>query len=154
MPKNIDYDRGVMKRIHPSGISVYMYVDTPGVYLNAFGSEVAEEMAKTAGFDVGILAKKRLKNERMAAAMSAIEKELQGSEESMEVVVAEREGFTIVDIGIGRHHLKDPDGNVLTPTAQPLEAAKLLMDQLVPKPAAEAALDKIEAKRAAKKAKA
>jgi len=77
MSGNIDYDRGVVKRIHPNlGVDVYMYRDDPGVFLNAFGTEVDVELAKSCGFDVDKLEKAKRKKEMMAKAMIEIEAQL------------------------------------------------------------------------------
>ena len=142
----IDYNRGVIKRIHPTGIEVYMYRDTPGHYLNAFGSEVGAELAKAAGFDTERYGKARLRGERMGEAMKIIEAEL-ASGPAEPTVVEERAGFQIVDIGLGRFRLVDPDGGVLTTTPVPREMADLLLDQLAPPPSpqAEPAVEEVEA---------
>src|SRR5690554_3858011 len=55
----IDLDRGVLIRKHETtGTTIYMYFDTPGVYLNAHGGKVSEALAKQAGFDVDLYGKK------------------------------------------------------------------------------------------------
>lgn len=133
MPNNISYKRGVFIKTEAlSGIDVFMYVDTPGVYLNAYGTEVSEELAKQAGFDVEKYGKEKLKRERMAAAMTAIEQELQLADEQEHKVVAEKGGFKVKDLGLGRAIVEDPDGNKLVPTPIPVEQAKLLLKKLVP----------------------
>jgi len=128
----IDYNRGVRIRSHPSGVQVYMYNDEPGVFLNAFGHEVADALAQAAGYDVASLGRERLKKERMAQAMSMIENELSSEGTTEETLLVERRGFKIIGIGLGRFHLKDPDDNTLTPTPVSEEVAMLLLDQMAP----------------------
>lgn len=132
--RNIDYDRGVIIKTHnASGMDVYMYADTPGVFLNAFGTEVDEKLAKEAGYDVDRLSREKVKRERIAAAAQMIEQELAlADKEGQKEVVVERAGFKVIDIGLGRHFVEDPDGNRLTVHALPLEQAKTLLDQLTP----------------------
>ena len=45
MSDGIDVNRGVMIKKHPSMGLVYMYMDKPGVYLNAFGKELPDKIA-------------------------------------------------------------------------------------------------------------
>ena len=132
--RKINYDRGVIISQHKSsGMDVYMYVDTPGVYLNAFGTPIDEQLAKEAGFDVVKYGKDRVKRERMAAAMGAIEHELEiANEEGNKKTVKEQNGFKVIDIGLGRHYVEDPDGNRLTATPLPLEQSVLLLDKIAP----------------------
>jgi hypothetical protein len=133
--RKIDYDRGVLIKTHPSmGMDIYMYVDTPGVYLNAFGTEVPMELATASGYDTERFGKEKIKRERMKLAMASIEAELElaDKQEKQEVVYSKGD-FKVVDIGLGRHFVQDPDGNRLTTQAIPLEQAKVLVDQLVPK---------------------
>lgn len=132
MDNKIDYDRGVIIRTEPkTGVDVYMYRDSPGVWLNAYGTPVTEELAKMAGFDVERYSKERIKRERMATAMAAIEQEM-ASAAVKKAVVMERGGFSVIDIGLGRFHVEDPDGNQLTSTFLPKETAIMLLDQLSP----------------------
>ena len=130
--KRIDYDRGVIKRTHPlNGVAIYMYRDTPGDYLNAFGTPVSEKIAKEAGFDVALLAKHKLKRERLAQAREAIEREIDTGELTKEIV-RQRSGFSLTHIGLGRYIVEDPDGTVLTPEPQSKQIAEKLFDELVP----------------------
>jgi len=130
---HIDLDRGVHQRQHPAtGIAVYMYVDTPGVYLNAYGSEVSPELALEAGFDVDKLAKMRLRQERIKAARDQIEAEIDALDDGDTKIVRERDGFTIVDIGLGRYIIKDPDGNALISQPQSRAIADALIEKLSP----------------------
>lgn len=125
----IDYDRGVIINIHQaSGMDVYMYVDDPGKFLTAHAQIVSDAIAKEAGYDVEKLAKDRVKKERKAQALQMIDNELSDDKDIKEDVVDERNGWKIVSIGLGRHHLNDPDGNRITSVPQPLEAAQKLLN--------------------------
>lgn len=111
----IDYNRGVMKRHHQTGVEVYMYLDTPGVYLNAFEMPVSEKLAKEAGYDVEKLGKDKLRRERMATAAALIEQELADENDMERKVEVEVNGLRLVNIGKDRFVVEDPDGARLTP---------------------------------------
>lgn len=114
MSGKIDLDRGVMMTSF-NGVEVFMYVDDPGVYLNAYGTEVPESLAKQAGFDTEKYGKQHKRKVRMAAAQANIEAELAMIDEGKpQKVVKDLKGFKLVDIGLGRFYVKDPDDNVLT----------------------------------------
>lgn len=133
--RHIDYDRGVIIKIHQqTGMDVFMYADEPGVFRNAFGTEIDASIAKEAGFDTDRLVKEKVKRERLAEAARSIEQELAlADDEGKKDVVSERNGFKVIDVGLGRHFVEDPDGNRLTLHALPLEQAKGLLEKLVPK---------------------
>lgn len=131
--QKVDYNRGLMKHTHaPTGIAVYMYFDDPGVYLNAYGFEVSKTLAENSGYDVGKWGKERTKRLRMAEAKELIEIELDAAEEYKPEVVKELKGFKVLAIGLGRHHVKDPDGNQMTEIPMPLEQALGLLEKMVP----------------------
>lgn len=127
----IDYDRGVIINTHKdTGMDVFMYVDQPGHFLTAHGGVVPDIVAGQAGYDVEKLAKERLRQERKGAAMAAIDKELNDEKNIIEETVEERNGFKLISIGLGRHHVVDPDGNRLTQIPQPLDLANKLLDAM------------------------
>lgn len=133
MAQNIDYDRGVhIRKVENLGLDVFMYVDSPGVYLNAHGTPVTSEIAAQAGFPVEEHLKQRRIKERMASAIAKIKEEIDASEGEQKVV-NERNGFTIVDIGLGRYQVRDPDGDVLTQAPMSEQEINIVFDQLVPK---------------------
>lgn len=128
----MDADRGYMMRVIDGiGIQVFMYVDEPGVFRNAFGQEVDTALANQAGFDVERLTRERKKREALKAAYAKIEDEMAASEVKQEVV-KERNGYEMVDIGLGRFHIKDPEGKLLTTTPVSNEIAERLFDQIAP----------------------
>ena len=123
----IDYDRGCHIRIHgPTGMRVFMYVDEPGVFRSVHGSEVDPQLAAEAGFDTERLLREKLKRERLAAAGKAIETEFDGA--AVAEVIAEKHGFKVVHIGLGKHNVLDPE-DVKLNVARPLtkEEAKALL---------------------------
>lgn len=133
----MDADRGyAMRVIDGSGVQVYMYMDEPGIFRNAFGQEVDDSLARLAGFDVDRLLKERAKRERMKAAFEQIEAEMAEGEAKQEVAL-ERSGYTLIDLGLGRFQIKDPEGGLLTAQPVPEEVARKLFDQLVPEVKAE-----------------
>lgn len=130
MSRVIDYDRGVSIRQHKqTGIMVYMYKDTPGVYYNVHGTEVAEDFAGEAGFDIASLGKQRTLRERMSAAMDEIKAELDLAGEAGEVV-KEQGGLKIVRINDDKFQVLDENGNKISPIPLPLDQATLLLDKL------------------------
>lgn len=129
---NIDYNRGVTKKVHPhSMIAVYMYKDTPGVFLNAYGTEVSAELAAECGFNTDALLKEKLKRERIQQVTAMVEAELAGDTVTRKLV-EDIGGFKVVDIGLSRYIVEDPDGNTLTATPLPLDTASKLLRQLNP----------------------
>lgn len=131
--RKIDYDRGVIIKTHAaSGMSVYMYLDQPGVYLDAYERPVSEKLAIEAGYDVQVYGKERIKRERMAQAMLAIEQELADADAQEAKIVSDIAGYKLVDIGLGRFNVVDPDDNVLNVIPLPHEQADLLRKKLLP----------------------
>lgn len=129
--RKIDYDRGVMfMQEQTTGVNIYMYFDEPGHYRNHFGDEVNPMLAQQAGFNTEKWGKLRVKNERMAKAMTAIEAELATAGDAKAEPVYEKAGYKVMDLGVGRHNVLDPDGNVLNTLALPLEVAQNLVDMM------------------------
>lgn len=127
---NIDFDRGVVMRSHPTGVTVYMYIDEPGTFRNAFGTEVSDTLAAEAGYDMKSLSKQKLRRERVARAMEAIDADLMEQGVTKKVVVS-RAGFNLVDIGLGRYNVEDPDGHSLNPSPLSKEQGKALFEKIV-----------------------
>lgn len=131
MERTIDYDKGVLINTHPgTGMDVFMYVQQPGKYLTAHGKDVPDKIAAEAGYNVEQLAKERLRMERKAQASAIIDKELSDDASTLEECVDNRNGFRLVSIGMGRHNVKDPDGNVLNSHPLPKESAEKLFDAM------------------------
>lgn len=138
MPEPIDLNRGVMiKRHTASGMYVYMYRKQPGIYYDAHGNEVSEAMAAAVGYDVATLAKARMKRERMAAAMSAIEAEIEAAdgEDLDDKPLVERAGYKITKLPLGNANIYGPDGEKLNTKPMPVAEAKVMLDHLAPKEA-------------------
>jgi len=131
----IDYDRGVTIKScdKPTCFPVYMYKDTPGVYLNVYGQPVSEDNAKEAGYDVDALRKQKEFRERSAVALEEIRAQLEMEASGNDKVVMERGGLKIVTFG-HHYHVKDQHDNVISPIPLPLDQATLLLDKLAPKP--------------------
>lgn len=130
--RKIDYDLGVRKFIHPSGVEVYMYVDNPGVYLNAYENPLSEAFAAEAGYDIAALAKSRLRKEMLKKAHDGVLAQLAEDDAGTHEVLANRGGVYVVNIGLGRFVLEDQDGGRLSPTHMSQEAALDLLDKMVP----------------------
>lgn len=134
MAFNIDYDRGVMKRTHGLGLDIYMYLDTPGHYLNAHATEVSAELAKQAGFETETLGRKRLLNERLHEANEKIRAELDAAANERKIE-QEVEGFKLIDLGLGNYMVAGPDDVNLLPKPIPKQQAQMLFKELIPKTA-------------------
>ncbi len=129
----IDYDRGVQIQTHRSGVDVYMYIDDPGVYLNAYGTPVSEQLAKEAGYDTERWSRQKLAKDLIAKAKSEIEAQISGTSGFVQKVVLSAGGFDVVAVNdYGGHVVKAPDGQVLTPYAMPFEACKALLSGVAP----------------------
>lgn len=130
---NIDYNRGVTKKVHPQTmVAVFMYKDTPGVFLNAYGTEVSPDLAKECGFNTDELLKEKLKRERISQVTAMIEAELANDQGGTRQLVEDINGFKTINIGLDRYIVEDPDGNNLTVTPLPLDTATKLLRQLNP----------------------
>lgn len=134
MANMIDLNRGAMCcRDKLTGMYVYMYLDTPGVYLSEHGSSVDKEIARMAGFDVVKYEKERVKRDRVNLFTKALSEELEAGDEAEAEVLMEQGGWTVIAIGLGHAHVKDPEGNIVTHAPIPVESAKVLVDRIAPK---------------------
>lgn len=130
----IDYDRGVIIKIEPiTGSDVFMYVDAPGKYLSAHGKPISDQFAAAAGYDIEHLAKERVKLDRKKIASDAIDAELADDKDAKNAVVEEINGYKLVDIGLGRFLIRDPDDNLVTATPLAQEHAKKVIALLAEK---------------------
>ena len=137
MTRNISYKRGVIINMDPrTGVEIFMYVDDPGVYLSAHGTPVSEGLAQSAGYDIAKFAKERKLKERLKQAHASIQKELEmeSAKSDNRIVVKEKSGWKVTDIGLGRHNVQDPEGNVMHKGHLTGEQALSLIEQLVPDP--------------------
>ncbi len=110
----IDLNRGVTIKADPSsGARVYMYKDTPGVFLNDHGHEVADSLASRAGFATKDLKRQRLKREAIATASAEIEAEFESekAEQNSKVVKETKDGYKIKQFAFGRCWVFGPDGD-------------------------------------------
>lgn len=130
----IDYNRGVHKQKTVTGIEVYMFLDEPGVYYSAQGSQLPEEVASEAGFPIDKWRKLRLKKERTVAFNKALEEELEIEGQATKKVIKEREGWAISTSGFGKFFIEDPDGMVISNRTLTKAEAEKIFDKLVPPP--------------------
>ncbi len=111
----IDVNRGVTIKTDPaSGARVYMYKDSPGVFLNAHGDEVADSLAARCGFLVQDLAKLRAKREALTRASAEIEAQFeseQAQQKAEKVIKKSEDGYKIVQFAFGRCWVFGPDGD-------------------------------------------
>lgn len=128
----IDLNRGVRMSKDPmSQLEVYMYLDTPGVYLDPLGHEVPEEIAARAGYDVEKFGKAQLKAQRMASFMETLDAELDTSTER--TIICERDGYKLVEIGtLGHVLVVDDEDRPLVATPLPRELGEDLFNRMAP----------------------
>ena len=130
--RKIDYNRGVHIMIHAGmGMDIFMYVDDPGVYFNAHGMPVVEELARQAGFPVDEYRKEREIRRRKSEAAEAIDAEFE-RQATEPVLHAERAGFKIMNMGVGRFKVYGPEGEELHKNYLPEDVAVGLLDKLAP----------------------
>ena len=127
----IDLDRGVIYRSHPSlNMNIYMYVDDPGVYYTAHGTPVDSALAEQAGFEVDKLDKKHKIKMALAEAQADV---MARFGEAKPEVLMERDGFKVMDMGMGRCNVLGPDGDLLNKMPISKEQAEVLLKHLAPK---------------------
>lgn len=113
---NIDVTRGVeIRRDRSTGVRVYMYVDEPGVYLNAFGKPIAEAFAAKAGFPVDQYARQRIAREKI----SDFTKKLQHDMEVASLTedreeITKRGGYVVYRMPFGNAVVVSEEGENLT----------------------------------------
>lgn len=72
----VDLDRGVTAKMHPSGLRIYMYKDAPGLYYTVDNLPAARSLAAAAGFDVPKHVAQKKYNDRLAKAKKEADKML------------------------------------------------------------------------------
>lgn len=124
----IDLNRGVtIRRDHVSGIQVFMYKDTPGVFLDGYGGEVDEKLALRAGYDIVVLGKERERKAKIAEEVAKINAAF-GTEDGA-VIAFEMGGFKVVALaGKGQYQVVSPDGNSMTDKSLTLVQAKKVVE--------------------------
>lgn len=145
MSHRIDVDRGVdirqvvkfenQHKFAPDprygGLTVYMYMDDPGVYYDVHGNKLPEGIAKMAGFSIDKLAKARKKKEAMAQFEKRIAQEL-ALEQDEEIVIREAGDWKILALPMDRAKIVDKDtGEMVTPVPLSRSDADALLNHLV-----------------------
>ena len=73
-----------------------------------------------------------LRSEKLADAQALIEQELSQPAQSTATKVAERGGFSLIDVGFSRYVIETSEGDRVTPKAVTLSVAQSLMAKLAP----------------------
>jgi hypothetical protein len=132
-PRCIDVDAGYSIKELPDGTRIFMHKAHPGTYLNASGEEISEAIAKQAGFDTERYRRERTRSDKMAEAQAVIEQELTAHQATPEAsVVAERNGYRLLDVGYSRFQVTLDDGTPVTPKAVTLPLARSIFAKLAP----------------------
>lgn len=140
MAEKIDVDRGVVlqqivafdktntSKFTPDpkygGMSVYMYVDEPGIYYDVHGNKLPEAMAKMAGFDVQKHAKLKKRREALADFDKQMAAQLDMEGDEVEII-KEQGDWQVIALAAGRAKVVDKDTG-LPVTATPLPRADAL----------------------------
>ncbi|WP_085025352.1 hypothetical protein [Ensifer aridi] len=111
---------------------VGMLKSEPGFYYDQQGNQVSEAVARLVGFDVEANARIRFLKERKAQFDRELEEELRRTTQREAVVVAERGGYAVVEIGAGYFNTVDLDGKPINARPVTHEAAMRLFGMLAP----------------------
>lgn len=126
----LDLNRGVKTKFHPSGLTVNMYLDDPGVYLTATGDPIDSKLAEQAGFDLAKMNAERVKMAKLKAYKEQLERELQSEEESLAAAFSQSEKHDVRHIGGGQYAVFDKDGKRVTKVAMSKADVELLVGKL------------------------
>lgn len=128
----IDLNRGVRMSKDPlTKLEVYMYLDSPGVYLTPLGGEVPAEIAARAGYEVEKLGKLRERREKLMEFEAQLDEQM--NIEADRKVLYEGGGYKLVAVGgFGNAMVLDEDDNALVPMPMPVKLAKGLFEKLAP----------------------
>jgi hypothetical protein len=113
------------------GLTVYMYVDEPGIYYDVHGRLVPEGLAQLAGFEVDKNAKLRNKREAMAKFEKRLAEELLIETDDEEVVIAAEGDWKVVALPMDRAKIVDiSTGEAVTAVPMPRGDALVLLAHL------------------------
>lgn len=113
------------------GLTVYMYLDTPGVYLDVHERAIPEALAEMAGFDVKTLAKQRHKREALAAFDAKLKAEMEIDVEEEEIL-AQMGDWKVIALPLERAKVVDiVTGEAVTAVPMPKADALILLASLV-----------------------
>ena len=123
---------GVIHRLGPGGMMIFMYCDEPGVFYNEKGGKVSDALAGACGFDVETLAKARRKRAALAKAGAQIDAEFAGIQSTK--VVKERGEYRMVETAKDLYAIQfveaDGTGSPLTTVPLSLAQAEKLFEEL------------------------
>lgn len=127
----IDMNRGVMYCTHPSAVTfrIFMYLDTPGEYLDGHGRPVPERLASEAGFPVERFRKQRLINSEKKKFEETLRNTL-NMQETREVH-REEAGLTLIHYPETGVAYIEREGERLYDTPIPLATAAILFEEFV-----------------------
>lgn len=121
---------GVMHRLTPEGISVYMFNSIPGHWYGDHGQEFPVEMAEAAGFDTKRFMTERKKQEAMSVAQKAIEEEYVASE--TRDVIEVRGDYSLVHLGSDSYNIEFSDGSAINPAPLSRDVAERVFNTMAP----------------------
>jgi hypothetical protein len=130
----LDLDRGVEIRFYPGNrMQIAMYADAPGAYYDATGKPVAAELARGAGFDVEKNLRKKVAQERLAAARKQIEAELRAEEDVIAEALSDKSKMDVRHVGGGQYALfSKENGKRLTKVAMTKADVEIMLGAAVP----------------------
>jgi hypothetical protein len=112
-------------------MDVFMYADNPGVYLNVYAKVVPSSIAKEAGFDIVRWAKAKQKRDTLLKFKHNLDEAEALDEEASRKVLDTREGFTLIELPLGRGSIAGPDGDIMVPAA-PMEIVRKSFEDMFP----------------------
>ena len=131
MPR-VDFDRGAILRLHPSGARICAYVDSPGTYFDMNEQAVPDSIAVEAGFNVEIDRRERRKTEALDKARADIEREFAAKDgDYAKAMDAAMLGpMEVKHMGGGRFALFDFEGKRVTEGKLTREQADKLIEMV------------------------
>lgn len=129
----VDVDRGAMCCIHRSGMTVWMYLDDPGVYFDDHLALVPDAVAKEAGFNVERNRKLRIRNEELKRVRAVMDEKLQI--DSTTQIMAESGRYRLEQYENGMARVVTDDGPLFS-TPMTFSIAEALFKSLTENPVA------------------
>lgn len=122
----INRARGCIIRIHPAGMRVIMYHDSPGVFVDERGESVTQKVAAAAGYDVQRLAKQKRKQEKLHRLQAELDREFSDQEDAIARAMSSDGKLTVKATGGGQYAIFNNDTRVTTHALNKKEAETLL----------------------------
>lgn len=119
-------------RLAPEVGLIGMLKGDPGHWYDGQGNPVSEAVARLVGWDVEHWSRIRFLAEKRAAFEAELQEEMRKATCREAVIVEERGGFAVHELGSGRHNVVDIDGSAINVRPLTLHEALQLLNKLSP----------------------